>query len=126
MLGLAFKVVDIRMKKGKSQKSFSLMVDYLIENVYNFFSDILGETAPFWIKSYITNLFLIILIANFIGLFLDILISPFPFLGQYIQSPTGDISFTLALAVCSMFVVLFVEGKTKGVFSFLYDYFPLW
>jgi F0F1-type ATP synthase membrane subunit a len=100
-------------------------VDYLLEKVYSFFEDILGEKAPFRIKSYLTNLFLVILIANLLGLVLDILISPFPLLDHYIQSPTGDISFTLALAICSILIVLVVEAKTKGIGQFFYSYFPL-
>jgi F0F1-type ATP synthase membrane subunit a len=94
--------------------------------VYNFFEDILGEKAPFRIKSYLTNLFLVILIANLLGLLLDILISPFPGLEHSIQSPTGDISFTLALAICSILIVLIGEAKTKGLGTFLYGYFPFW
>jgi F-type H+-transporting ATPase subunit a len=113
-------------EKKKPQRKFAVLVEYLVESIYNFFEEILGEKAPFWIKSYVTNLFLIILIANVIGLLLDILISPFPVLEQYIQNPTGDISFTLALAVCSIFIVLRVEAKTKGLGSFLYSYFPVW
>ncbi|MDR2189716.1 MAG: F0F1 ATP synthase subunit A [Candidatus Peribacteria bacterium] len=122
---MTFHIVSIRAKRGKSQKSFSLTIDYLMETVYNFFEDILGEKAPFWIKSYITNLFLIILIANLLGLALDILLSPFPFLEQYIQSPTGDISFTLALAIGSVGVLLVIEAKTKGIRKFLYSYLPV-
>jgi F0F1-type ATP synthase membrane subunit a len=67
----------------------------------------------------------VICIANLIGLLLDILLSPFPFLRQYIQGPTGDISFTLALAIGSVCIILMVEAKTKGVFRFLYNYFPI-
>jgi F0F1-type ATP synthase membrane subunit a len=114
------------MKRGKGQKRFSLTVDYLLENVYNFFEDILGEKAPFRIKSYLTNLFLVILIANLLGLFVDILIAPFPILEHYIQNPTGNLSFTLALAICSIIIVLIVEAKTKGLGAFLYSYFPFW
>jgi F0F1-type ATP synthase membrane subunit a len=100
-------------------------MEYLLESVYNFFEDILGEKAPFRIKSYLTNLFLVILIANLLGLLLDILVSPFPSLGQYVQNPTGDLSFTLALAIVSILIVLIVEAKTKGLFRFLYNYFPV-
>jgi F-type H+-transporting ATPase subunit a len=78
------------------------------------------------VKSYIINLFLVILIANLLGLVLDILSVPFPLLELYLKNPTGDISFTLALAICSMFIVLLVEAKTKGLGRFLYGYFPIW
>jgi F0F1-type ATP synthase membrane subunit a len=124
LLGATFHIVSIRAKRGKSQRRFSLTIDYLVENVYNFFEEILGERAPFRVKSYITNLFLVILIANLIGVILDILISPFPVLATYIKSPTSDISFTLALAIVSVVMVLVVEATTKGGGRFLYRYIP--
>jgi F0F1-type ATP synthase membrane subunit a len=73
----------------------------------------------------VTNLFLIILIANVLGLVLDILVSPFPSLEASIQNPTSDITFTGALAGVSMLIVLFVEAKTKGVGKFFYHYLPI-
>ncbi|GHV27792.1 hypothetical protein FACS1894176_10010 [Bacteroidia bacterium] len=126
LLYLIFLRDAYRVERKKPQRKFAVLVEYLVESIYNFFEEILGEKAPFWIKSYITNLFLVILIANAIGLLLDILISPFPMLEYYIQNPTGDISFTLALAICSIFIVLTVEAKMKGLGSFLYSYFPVW
>ncbi|MDR0607936.1 MAG: F0F1 ATP synthase subunit A [Candidatus Peribacteria bacterium] len=118
-------MATLKKQKGKRQKKFVMSVEYLVESISTFFEEILGEKAPFWIKSYITNLFLVILIANLLGLVLDILVFPFPRLGQYLQNPTGDLSFTLALAVCSMLMVLFVEVKTKGWGRCLYGYFPI-
>jgi F-type H+-transporting ATPase subunit a len=126
IFGIALKISSLRTKKGKSQKKFSIRIEYFVESMYTFFEEILGEKAPFRVKSYITNLFLVILIANLLGLVLDILSAPFPLLEQYLKNPTGDISFTLALAVCSILMVLLVEAKTKGLGKFLYGYFPIW
>jgi F-type H+-transporting ATPase subunit a len=109
----------------RKQRNFSITVDYFIETVYNFFSDILGDATPFRIKSYITNLFIVILLANMLGLLLDIVIYSFPAREQYIQSPTMDIHFTLALAIISVIITLIIEVKHKGIRSFLYGYFPL-
>jgi F0F1-type ATP synthase membrane subunit a len=67
-----------------------------------------------WIKSYVLNLFIVIILANLLGLILDIIIYPFPGLGQYLQSPTGNVYFTGALAGVSMLIVLIVEAKSKG------------
>ena len=49
------------------------------------------------------------------GLLLDIFSYPFPVLGQYIQSPTLDIHFTLSLAVISVVITLVIEIKLKGI-----------
>lgn len=126
IFGIAFKISSLRTKRGKSQKKFAISMEYFIESMYSFFEEILWEKAPFRVKSYIINLFLVILIANLLGLVLDILSVPFPLLELYLKNPTGDISFTLALAICSMFIVLLVEAKTKGLGRFLYGYFPIW
>jgi F0F1-type ATP synthase membrane subunit a len=64
LLGIFFQVVKLREKKGKKQRRFSLAMDYMIESVYGFFEDILGEKAPFRVKSYVTNLFIVVVLAN--------------------------------------------------------------
>lgn len=118
-------MVSIKQKKGKGQKTFSTIVEALVEMVYNFFDEILGDKAPVRIKSYVVNLFLIILIANMIGLFIDIIGFPFPFFADHVQNPASNIHFTLTLAIASVLLMLFVEIKMKGVGGFFYNYFPL-
>lgn len=59
------------------------------------------------------NLFIVILFANIVGLFIDILIFPFPALEQVIQSPTTDITFTLALAIVSVLLLIVLEWRVK-------------
>jgi len=125
VLGIVVHITKLKEQKGKKQTKFSLTIDYLIESVYGFFENVLWEKAPFWVKSYVTGLFLVILLANLLGLVLDIVIYPFPGLEYYIQSPTGDITFTLALAMVSIVLVLIVEAKTKGIFKFFYSYVPI-
>ena len=66
-----------------------------------------------------------ILLANLLGLALDILIYPFPAREHYIQSPTVDIHFTLALAIVSVIVTLIIEVKVRGIWRFFYEYFPI-
>jgi len=67
----------------------------------------------------------VILLANLLGLALDILIYPFPAREHYIQSPTVDIHFTLALAIVSVIVTLIIEVKVRGIWRFFYEYFPI-
>lgn len=125
ILGVSLQAVKLREKKGKKQTRFSLAIDYMMESVYGFFEDILWEKAPFRIKSYVTNLFVVILLANILWLILDIIVYPFPWMEYYIQAPTGDLTFTLALAIVSIVLVLVVEAKTKGLFKFFYNYVPI-
>ena len=94
----------------------------LIEKVYDFFEEVVGADAPFRIRSYVINLFLIILIANLLGLAIDILITPFPNLSTLIASPTGNLNFTLALAICSVIITLIIEIKSKKLTQFLKKY----
>ena len=41
LIGVSFKVFPFRTQGRKRQKRFSIFVDYLVESVYNFFSEIL-------------------------------------------------------------------------------------
>ncbi|MDR0370126.1 MAG: hypothetical protein LBH96_06665 [Candidatus Peribacteria bacterium] len=56
---------------------------------------------------------------------MDIMIYPFPEMEKYIQAPTGDLTFTFALAIVSILLVLIVEAKTKGIGKFFYNYVPI-
>ena len=100
------------------------MIDYTFDQVYEFFEGILWPKTPFRISSYVVNLFIVILLANLLGLALDIFIYPFPAREHYIQSPTLDVHFTLALAIVSVMVTLIIEMKAKGIWHFFYAYFP--
>jgi F0F1-type ATP synthase membrane subunit a len=53
------------------------------------------------------------------------MIYPFPEMEKYIQAPTGDLTFTFALAIVSILLVLIVEAKTKGIGKFFYNYVPI-
>ena len=108
-------MVKFREKRKKRQSRISLAIDYVFDQVYEFFEGILGTKAPFWITSYVVNLFIVILLANLLGLALDILIYPIPAREHYIQSPTVDIHFTLALAIVSVIITLIVEIKVRGI-----------
>ena len=41
LIGLLFKALPFKVKGSRIQRRFSLVVDYLVETVYDFFSDIL-------------------------------------------------------------------------------------
>jgi F0F1-type ATP synthase membrane subunit a len=48
-----------------------VLFDLIYEQVYKFYSDILGPLAGMKMKLYITTLFFVILFANLIGLVVD-------------------------------------------------------
>jgi F0F1-type ATP synthase membrane subunit a len=51
----------------------AIVFGQLYEGMYDFFADILGEKELTWIKSFVTNMFFIILIYNLLGLFFDLI-----------------------------------------------------
>ncbi len=109
-------------KQREKRNQIEIFTEMLIEKVYDFFEEVVGADAPFRIRSYVINLFLIILIANLLGLAIDILITPFPNLSTLIASPTGNLNFTLALAICSVIITLIIEIKSKKLTQFLKKY----
>lgn len=111
-----------KIKNSEYQTNITYFLDFVFEKIYSFFEEALGEDSPIWIKSYVINLFLVILVANILGLIIDIWLSAFPNLSSHISSPTSDLHFTLALAICSVFIILLVEFKTKGWSRFFLSY----
>lgn|GEM_PF-3326002 len=55
--------------RGKS--GFAVLFGQAYESMMDFFTDILGEEEYLWIKSFVTNLFFVILIFNLLGLLFD-------------------------------------------------------
>lgn len=106
--------------KSIQQSKSSLLLELWIEKIYDFFDEILWDKVPFWVKSYVLNLFLVILLANLFGMILDIFILPFPFFADKIASPTSDIYFTFVLATTSIILSIFIQIKSQGLSSLLY------
>ena len=117
----------LKFKNGGSYIFFELVY----EKVYCFFGDIIGSWKEF-IKTYVAILFFIILLSNLIGIFLELL-SPIFWIDKsqnflfenYIIIPSADINFNLALAIISVFIILYVQFQELWFKSFLYDYFPI-
>jgi F0F1-type ATP synthase membrane subunit a len=55
------------------KNNFAILFGHLYEQMFDFFSDILGEKELAWIKSFVTNMFFVILIYNLLGLMFDLL-----------------------------------------------------
>jgi len=74
--------------------------------MYDFFADILGEKELTWIKSFVTNMFFVILLYNLLGLFFDLLGPIFgyteagePRLAQWIGFGTSNVEFNVGMAL---------------------------
>lgn len=102
--------------------------DFVFEKVYEFFEEILWEGEKWWIKTYITVLFFIILISNLFGVFLEFFLPIFGHdLEHYIKIPTADINFNLAMAIVWVVIMIIEQFKHLWLKHFAYDYFPvLW
>ena len=105
-----------------------VMFDLFFEKVYDFFEDLLWKDEKRWIKIYVTLLFFIIFLSNFIGIFLEFLIPIFWHnLEQLIKIPTADINFNIAMAIIWILIVILEQFKYLWFKSFLFEYFPvLW
>lgn len=101
------------------------MLWLMFEKMYEFFEETLWENTHAWIKSYVVNLFFVILIANLIWLTMDFLIYPFPFLEGKITNPTSDVWFNLEMAAISVIITLYIQAKHLGFFKFLHEYVPI-
>lgn len=112
-------------KKKENQSAITILLWYLFETMYWFFEEILGEKMKSWIKSYVVNLFFVILIANLIWLTLDFLIYPFPYLEGRIVNPSSNVSFNFAMAAVSILITLFIQAKHLGWFRFIHEYIPI-
>gem|GEM_PF-2759536 len=100
------------------------LYSYMIESIYDFFDTALGEGREN-LKSFCTNLFFLILIANIASTFFDMFNLAFPGIEKFIMIPTGDIHLPLVMAAISIAYMLYVQAKTKGLGNMLYDYLPI-
>ncbi|MBS8121780.1 F0F1 ATP synthase subunit A [Candidatus Vampirococcus lugosii] len=112
---------------------FSILFDYFFEKMYDFFEDILGNEEKKWIKTYVVILFFVILISNLLGVFLEILVPVFgniadtdvSLLKKYIDIPTADINFNIAMALIGLLIIIFEQFRALGFGKALYEYFPI-
>ncbi|MFA5917116.1 MAG: F0F1 ATP synthase subunit A [Candidatus Gracilibacteria bacterium] len=115
-----------------NKKKFSILFELLYEKVYLFYESILGEGEKKWIKTYIVFLFFMILISNMLGVALEFVAPVFGvdekgefIMEHYIKNPTVSLSFTLALSVSSIFMLLVVQFSKGGYKHFFLEYLPV-
>lgn len=112
---------------------FSILFDYFFEKMYDFFEDILWNEEKKWIKTYVVILFFVILISNLLWVFLEILVPVFwniadtdvSLLKKYIDIPTADINFNIAMALIWLLIIIFEQFRALWFWKALYEYFPI-
>lgn len=126
ILGLVF------VYRACKNSSLVVLFESIYEKVFLFFEDILWKEEKSWIKKYVTTLFFIILSANLIGFMIEFVAPVFGLneskhfiLEHYLTSLTTDINFNVAMAVVSVFIVLFVQLRHLWTLHFIYDFFPI-
>lgn len=78
-----------------------------VEYLDNFFTDIIGKHHTRQYFYFLASLFVFIIFSNFSGLI------PGVGLSDYVKAPTGSLSVTLGLGVCT-FLFLQIAGLAKG------------
>lgn len=104
--------------------AFSLLFDQM----YEFFEEILGEKCAYRIKIYVVTLFFVILISNLLSLSLDfirVIFSNVDVVLSYIEIPTTNFSFNIALALVSIVLMLFIQLKSLRPVKFFLEYIPI-
>ncbi len=146
-------IVLISLFGVKGNNSFAVLFGQLYEGMMDFFTDILWEQEYLWIKSFITNLFFVILIFNILGLLFDFFSPIFWFtetwefaLSERLGFATSNVEFNVAMALIWVLITLVIQlvvmdgngfiGKKISdakrntpffkFFNFIYEYVPVW
>lgn len=83
------------------------MLEYAVEYLDNFFSDIMGKKSARKYLWYLASLFVFILFANYSGLI------PGVGIFKYFKAPTSSLSVTIGLSICT-FVFIQVSAVSNG------------
>jgi len=110
------------------KSNIATFFDLSFQKIYEFFEDILWKEEKWWIKTYITLLFFVILISNLFWVLLEFFLPIFWHnMDHFIKIPTADINFNLAMAIIWVLIVISEQFKHLWFLHFIYDYFPvLW
>lgn len=125
IIAIVFLILALHIgHKTKFMTTFSLLFDQM----YEFFEEILWEKCAYRIKIYVVTLFFVILISNLLSLSLDfirVIFSNVDAILWYIEIPTTNFSFNIALAVVSIILMLFIQLKSLRPVKFFLEYIPI-
>ncbi len=123
----------ITLVHGFPQSKGAMLWRIVTEKIYDFFEEIMGEDENHIIKTYVVVLFFVILISNLLWLGIDLIKMPTWMwadqwfrLDTFVNIPTGNINFNLALSGLSVIIMLIVQYQSMGnIFKTLHDYIPI-
>lgn len=105
---------------------FAQWFKIIFEWVRNFFEEIMWEEREQRIKMYVVTLFFVILLSNLFGVVNDIVRFFAPQYLRRVTSPTWEFESTIALALISVVVTLYVQAKALWWWhKLLHEFLPI-
>lgn len=133
MLGIFLQIIIIvlliLLVRWLKKTRFATLFEYIMEEVYKFFEEILERSWKPFVKNYIVTLFFVILLSNLSGWTLDWVRMVFvdvEWLSSIITIPTTSFEFNIWLAVVWILLMLWIQFKHLWGFKMFLEYVPLW
>lgn len=127
-LQIAIIVLLILVVRWLKRTKFSTLFEFIVEEVYKFFEEILEKSWKPFVKSYIVTLFFVILLANLSWWLLDrvrMIFVDVERLTSVITVPTTSFEFNIGLAVVWIVLMLFIQFRHMWWPKMLLEYLPI-
>lgn len=127
-LQIAVIILLILIVRWLKKTKFSILFEFIVEEVYKFFEEILEKSWKPFVKSYIVTLFFVILLSNLSWWLIDRIRMVFvdvEWLTSVITIPTTSFEFNIWLAVVWIILMLFIQLKHMWWPKMFLEYFPL-
>ncbi len=114
-------------RKWKNTK-FWITMTLFFDQMYSFFEEIVWEKERKGVKLYIITLFFVIFLSNMISYTVDLIrvvFTDIDAMSAYIQIPTTDFNFNIALAAVSVIIMLIIQIKALRPLKFFLEYVPI-
>lgn len=110
----------------RKESVFAQWFKVIFEWVWNFFEEIMWEKREYWIKMYVVTLFFVILLSNLFWVINDIVRFFAPQYLRWVTSPTWEFESTIALALVSVVVTLYIQAKAMWWWlKLLHEFVPI-
>ncbi len=127
-LQIAIIIILILAFKWLKKSKFATLFEYIVEEVYKFFEEILERSGKPFIKNYVVTLFFVILISNLSSWILDrirMIFVDVEWLSSIVTIPTTSFEFNIWLAVVWIMLMLRIQLKHLWWFKMFLEYVPL-
>lgn len=132
MLGILLQasiiILLILLVRWLKKTKFSTLFEYIVEEVYKFFEEILEVSWKPYIKSYVVTLFFVILLSNLSSWILDwirVIFVDVDWLSSIVSIPTSSFEFNIWLAVVAVVIMLLIQLKHLWSIKMFFEYVPL-